>query len=332
MSAPYQTDRITHPAHPGWAFLVKHHYDSDLGAPWEEHDCHGEVTERRAPRYPHRYSTGKAAGEVVIHYDSGTYWCYDYAGAMKKAKRDGWGLGADGLDNLKLELAHHQIRRVEFDNYKARAAAAVELAATITPTPGQIRRAAVDADMKRMRGWLRNDWHWCWIEVKAVEAPEGIDIDDLDFQSLGGLESDGEDYIMECDRELAAQIAGPAMEAKAAADAARAEAERVAADKQARLIAALLSAWGTIDHARFACNPEVVMTECDWNTVQGHLAAALHDIDGRVMPARFRNQGKPIYTVWDYAAILDSVYEMADDISNGNAISPRAAILQTLKV
>ena len=220
MSDHYQTTRITHPDHPGWTFLVKHHYD-DMAAPWEEHDCHGEVTKRDASRHPHRHGTGKAAGEVVIYEAACTVWCYDYAGAMKIAKRDGWGLDAKGLEALKLELAYRQVHRGPFDNYKACVARAVELAATITPTPGQIRRDAVDADMERMRGWIANDWHWCWIRVEACEAPGGIDADDLDWQSLGGLESDGEDYILECARGLADQIAGPAMEAKAAADAAK---------------------------------------------------------------------------------------------------------------
>jgi hypothetical protein len=57
--------------------------DDTLGAPWEEHDGHGVVSEwtRR----------DKAPGELVLCEDRGKRRFYDFSESVKIARRHGWG-------------------------------------------------------------------------------------------------------------------------------------------------------------------------------------------------------------------------------------------------
>lgn len=59
--------------------------DETMGAPWDEHDGHGIVSEwtRR----------GKGPGELILAFDrtSGSFRYYDYAASVRIARKDGWG-------------------------------------------------------------------------------------------------------------------------------------------------------------------------------------------------------------------------------------------------
>lgn len=55
--------------------------DEDMGAPWEEHDGHGEVSEWTA--------RDKRAGEVSLDGD-GHHRYYNWKAAIATAKKDGW--------------------------------------------------------------------------------------------------------------------------------------------------------------------------------------------------------------------------------------------------
>jgi hypothetical protein len=62
--------------------------------------------------------------------------------------------------------------------------------------PGRIERA-VRADFERMRSFAVGDWCYVGVTVK----PD--DDEDAEPQSLWGIESDCDDYLQECARELA---------------------------------------------------------------------------------------------------------------------------------
>ena len=66
----------------GFTFRAAMEYDHYHGAPWQEEDRHGPVSDwvRR----------DKRAGELVLCEDSGSYRYYDFQEASKIAKRDGW--------------------------------------------------------------------------------------------------------------------------------------------------------------------------------------------------------------------------------------------------
>lgn len=87
----------------GRTYTVETEYDDFMGAPWDEHDGHGIVSDWE--------SRDKHAGEYVLSSDRNSKRFYDYAGTMKKAKAEGWGLSASahaaecrrlGLDTLRL--------------------------------------------------------------------------------------------------------------------------------------------------------------------------------------------------------------------------------------
>lgn len=77
--SPYKTDTIEQH---GATYLVEWFYDSDHGAPWEECDGHGVVSdwERR----------DKRPGEFILSSDRGSKRFYDFQATMAIAKRDGW--------------------------------------------------------------------------------------------------------------------------------------------------------------------------------------------------------------------------------------------------
>lgn len=69
----------------GIKFAIDIEHDADMGEPWKEHDGHGEVSEWT--------TRDKRPGERVLCADRGSKRYYDFAGAVKTAKRDGWGPG-----------------------------------------------------------------------------------------------------------------------------------------------------------------------------------------------------------------------------------------------
>lgn len=76
----------------GRAYRVEFIADCDMGAPWEESDGHGIVSdwERR----------DKKPGEVVIASDRGSKRFYNIAATTRIAKRDGWGLSPEKASGL----------------------------------------------------------------------------------------------------------------------------------------------------------------------------------------------------------------------------------------
>lgn len=157
----------------GKPYRAKLYHDECTGAPWKEHDGHGPVSDWR-------HKDSKRAGEWELNESHGSYRFYDAKEAQAIALRDGWGLGADELAALT-----HKAGRI--------------------PTKGMIAAEAVRMDYKRLRGWCVDDWHWCGVEVQALDS-EGDPVGET--QSLWGIESDAGDYFQEVAKELAAEIEG----------------------------------------------------------------------------------------------------------------------------
>src|SRR5262245_46751340 len=93
--------------------------DHDAGAPWETSDGHGPVTEWT--------SREKRPGERVIATDRTHKRFYDYAEAVRIARRDQWGT-ADGRQPGE--------------------------------TAGAYAARAVEADYQFLRGWCRDEWSY----------------------------------------------------------------------------------------------------------------------------------------------------------------------------
>ena len=159
-------DKVTLPD--GFTLTFTSEYDTDLGAPWEEEDGHGPVTD-----WVHRE---KRAGEILLCSDRGAKRFYDFAGAMAIAKRDGWGPSDEALAALTRKLGH-------------------------APTKGQLAEAAVLADFHHLEGWASGRWRYVGVIV-TLRNPEG---EEVDSESLWGVEDSG-DYYQEVAEELAEEL------------------------------------------------------------------------------------------------------------------------------
>lgn len=162
----FNNDRVTLPD--GWYVRFKSEYDQDSGPPWSECYGHGPVTD-----WVHR---DKYSGERVLCLDHGSKRYYDFAGAMKIAKRDGWGLNDDELAKLTKRLGH-------------------------TPTKGQITEAAVEHDFQYLKDWCEDRWHYIGVIVTLFNE----DDEEQDERSLWGVEDSG-DYYQTVASELADEL------------------------------------------------------------------------------------------------------------------------------
>lgn len=123
----------------GFYAVVELPCDSDHGAPWEECDGHGPVSEwtRRAKR----------PGEWTLSSDRGSKRYYDFAEAVKIARKDGWGLCPKVLAKLTVGLGR-------------------------PPTKGEIAVAAVERDFEILRGWANDEWHYVGVCVKIFDSED----------------------------------------------------------------------------------------------------------------------------------------------------------------
>lgn len=160
--------------HNGNRFRVAFPHDDTMGAPWDEHDGHGPVSEWRCgSRRGHCYAS-KAPGERPLHTDNGFTRFYDFAEAVRIAKRDRWMSNAD-------VLALNDPNRPKL-------------------TRGQLAARAAEEDFQRLKDWCEG--RWCWIGVVVTL------LDDNDkTASLWGIESDASEYLEEVAHELADEIA-----------------------------------------------------------------------------------------------------------------------------
>ena len=198
----------------GKPFAFKIERDDSMGPPWEEHDGHGDVSEWT--------SRGKAPGELVLSEDRGSFRYYDFAGACKIARRDGWGFLPGPLQLLRVDgkwqawVNSPRSRRYArgkwrfdklffaMDRDVNRAIGAVYAAHRATMSARAYAAGAAMSDFERLRGWCAGQWEWVGVVVARVNE-DGADFDG-ETQSVWGIESDSPDYHAETARELAAEF------------------------------------------------------------------------------------------------------------------------------
>lgn len=145
----------------GFTITARIEQDDDSTPPWDREDGHGEVSELE--------SRPKRAGEMTLsdlRWGRGARY-YDFAGAVKLARRDGWGIA--------------------------------------NPPEGATRRqiAALAAreDFERLRRWCNDDWSY--VGVVVTVSARGVD---LGTASFWGIESDAGDYLLEVANELLSDV------------------------------------------------------------------------------------------------------------------------------
>jgi len=151
----------------GRTYTVRIESDNDMGAPWEENDGHGVVSEWT--------TRSKRAGELVLAVDqryglNGKRRFYNLSATIKTAHADGWGL-----------------------NDEARAALAARIGRE--PTKREVVAEAVRLDYEHLRGWCNGSWYWVGVIVSDDATGEQ--------SSLWGMESDDGGGLEECAAELA---------------------------------------------------------------------------------------------------------------------------------
>lgn len=172
MNNAYRTETREHGS---LSFRVEWIVHFDCDAPWDREDGHGPVSnwERR----------NKRPGEMVLCTDRGSHRFYDFAEAVRIARRDGWDTEPYG-----------------------------------TRKPGERAHAAALADFELLRGWCNEHWWYCGIVVTLLDSdgePDSVDA------SLWGIE-DGlpgsnayhdeviGELINECLEQITATIGDPA--------------------------------------------------------------------------------------------------------------------------
>jgi hypothetical protein len=79
MTDAYRTETQEHN---GSTYRIEWFYDHDVGAPWDEHDGHGSVSDWT--------TRDKRPGELVLSQDRSRKRFYDFQAAVQEARQDGW--------------------------------------------------------------------------------------------------------------------------------------------------------------------------------------------------------------------------------------------------
>jgi len=115
----------------GKRFRIEHHYDGDAGAPWDNDDCHGPVSDW--------VTRNKRPGELVLSVNGKCKRFYDFQAAIKAQRevmRDRWYIPKG--------------RTRQDDGY--------DLVCTVM------------SDYEYLRDWCNDEWHYMGIVVFPLTA------------------------------------------------------------------------------------------------------------------------------------------------------------------
>ena len=117
----------------GFDCVARIEHDDDTTPPWQRADGHGHVTDwvRR----------GKNAGERVLFEDRGSFRYYNFAEAVKIAKRDGWGVTGGKRDG---------------------------------ETDAQYAARAAEQDYEALRAWCADEW--LYVGVVVTVSREDVEL------------------------------------------------------------------------------------------------------------------------------------------------------------
>lgn len=155
---------------------VTTHFDDNAGVPWKECDGHGPVSEL--------VTRDKRAGERVLYRtNNGSYprsYYYDFAEAVRIAKRDGWGLSE--VDRIVAELLGRPL------------------------TSGEIAVAAVERDFQHLKDWCDGNWEYIGVCARLIDG-EGNEIAQENLCRVeSGAAPDGSYYWHDVAEELVGNL------------------------------------------------------------------------------------------------------------------------------
>lgn len=194
--------------HDGRTFRFRTEWDDCGEAPWERCEGHGPVTDWT--------TRDKRPGEMILNSDGRSRRFYDFAEAVRIARRDNWGWlpgrlaywqNPDGT--WSAHVAPHMATPARYEATRGdvnAAISAVYAAHRATMTPRAYAAGAAMRDFERLRDWCNDGWHYVGVVVELLDLngkPTGRDA------SLWGIESDAGDYFEEVAREIAGEIDFP---------------------------------------------------------------------------------------------------------------------------
>lgn len=147
----------------GFTLIARLSRDHDHGPPWKEEDGHGPVSDWRPKK-------DKRAGEVVLSTDRYAARFYNWAEAIKIAKRDGWDAPPYG-----------------------------------TGTKGEQAERAVKQDFELLKRWCDDEW---WYGIIDIEVSKGdVDLDDhaVSLCGIGVNAGENNHYLQEVANEMIAE-------------------------------------------------------------------------------------------------------------------------------
>lgn len=144
--------------HDGRTFRVRFEHDSDHEAPWDDGDGRGIVSEWT--------TRDKCPGERVLHQDGRSKRYFDFAGAVAKAREEGWNTAPYGKG-----------------------------------TKGERAARAAEAEFEFLRLWCADQWEYVGVTVEQLGRDGAVIRED----SLWGVET-YKDYHQEVARELAGDL------------------------------------------------------------------------------------------------------------------------------
>lgn len=138
-------------------------HDADHGAPWEEEDGHGPVSDwtRR----------DKEPGELVLSEHRGSRRYYDFAEACRIARKEGWDAkpyNTDGRETAKQQAAK-----------------------------------AARADFEHLRRWANDEWGYKVLCVTASKDGTELGTAYLGGVGYDWSEPDADSYVLECADDMA---------------------------------------------------------------------------------------------------------------------------------
>lgn len=198
-------------------FRIDVHDDQDMGAPWENADGHGPVSDWT--------TRDKRPGEWVLSSDRGSKRYYDAQEANRIAERDGWGLSEVKQKALVERLARPRIVRRPtgptsvrhrfgglMQEYRPVSYETITVPGRDPAKPltaGEIRAEAVRQDFEFLRGWANDQWHYVGVIVTLLDADdEDGRFTPIDYShALWGIESEADKYLEEVAHELMGEAA-----------------------------------------------------------------------------------------------------------------------------
>jgi hypothetical protein len=203
--------------HRGLRFRVQFPYDDHHGAPWEECDGHGPVSDWT--------TRDKRPGELILATEGRHRRYYDFQAAVALARSESWGFLPGKLETTR--SGPEWVARVISEApgkwgcvlFEARA---IDINAAVravyrmhrqTMTARQYAAGAAMLDFDFLRRFCNDDWHYVGVVVTLLDH-EGEDVDD---RSIWGFDSDSRDYLTDTAHELADELADEHAETLAAA-------------------------------------------------------------------------------------------------------------------